>query len=486
MNTHNRGKANRILSSLGFKLWGPPAMGTLITLLAIGYLFVSNDRSPLLFLAISLFLAAAVAITIWAINRHVLRPLRELRDDAAMLAHGQLTHRITLRTGDELERLAQEFNSMAENLQRSQQQLAAFAQEKVRQAEEAQMRVREMTSLLEAGHAITSLDLDNVLDRLATEAVRAVNADQCLIYLQDAANGKLRVRGASDTGRLDGKAEYQDVALRSGESAAGWVLVERQPLFLATAQADPRFVPQTPSDKSIASLLVLPLLVAGQSAPVGVLQVATQSGKPFSREDQTLLVPFVQQAGVAYQNAQLYEEERRRARELSLISEITRTINTSLDLEDTLNAILASVQKVVPYDLAEICLWEPNEGVLRTRALGADPKYAAYAATTGGTYTLQEGLTGWIALRAQGGPGRVPYPGAHRRAADHWQRVGRHAGVGKLYSRHVHTGQRRHTSNCGRSSRRGHPECASVPRDSPPSGRNDGPARSGCRSHRQF
>ena len=396
MNTYS-GRANRILSSLGFKLWGPPAAGTLITLLAVGYLFVTSYRSPLLFLVLVLVAMTAAAIGLWAIGRYVLRPLRELRDGAAMLAHGQLTHRITLRTGDELELLAQEFNSMAENLQRSQQQLAAFAQEKVRQAEDAQMRVREMASLLEAGHAITSLDLDNVLDRLATEAAHTVDADQCQIYLQDATNGKLRVRGMFDAGRPDGKAEYQNVGLRPGESAAGWVLAERQPLFLATAQADPRFVPQTQRDKSIASLLVLPLAVAGQAAPVGVLQVATQSGKPFSREDQTLLAPFVQQAGVAYQNAQLYEEERRRARELSLISEITRTINTSLDLEDTLNAILAAVQKVVPYDLAEICLWEPDEGVLRARAHGADPKYAAYAAITGGTYTLQEGLTGWIA-----------------------------------------------------------------------------------------
>jgi len=82
---------------------------------------------------------------------------------------------------------------------------------------------------------------------------------------------------------------------------------------------------------------------------------------------------------------------------LGLISAITRTISTSLDLDATLKAILVSVQDVVPYDLAEICLWEPDAGVLRTRAQGTDPKYAAYATHSGGVYTLQDGLTGWIA-----------------------------------------------------------------------------------------
>lgn len=371
-------------------------MGTFVTLLIVGYLFVSSYRSLLLFLALSLFAVAAAAIGIWAIYRYVLHPLQELRDGASRLAHGQLTHRITIRTGDELELLAQEFNSMAESLQRSQQQLAASAQVKARQVKDAQMRVHEMTALLEAGRAITSLDLDDVLDWLATEAARAVEADKCLIYLQDAASGKLHVRGAFSTGRPDEKAEYGNIALRPGESAAGWVLAERQPLFLDTAQTDPRFVPLTPADQSIASLLALPLIIGEQSTPVGVLQVTTQASKPFSHQDQTLLAPFVQQAGVAFQNAHLYEEERRRAHELSLISAITRTISTSLDLDATLKAILASVQNVVPYDLAEICLWEPDEGVLRTRAQGADPKFVAYA-THSGVYTLQDGLTGWIA-----------------------------------------------------------------------------------------
>ena len=130
-------------------MWALPALGTFATLLAIGCLWVFGFRSPLLILVLALIAVVATVVEAWVIDRRVVRPLRELREGAALLAGGQLTHRITLNTGDEIELLAREFNTMAENLQHSQQQLAAFAQDKARQAEIAQMRVYEMTDLLE-------------------------------------------------------------------------------------------------------------------------------------------------------------------------------------------------------------------------------------------------------------------------------------------------------------------------------------------------
>jgi PAS domain S-box-containing protein len=375
-------------------MWAPPAIGTFATLLAIGCLWVFGFQSPLLILVLALIAVVAMVVEAWMIDRRVLRPLRELREGAALLAGGQLTHRITLNTRDEIELLAREFNTMAENLQHSQQQLAAFAQEKAHQAEIAQRRVYEMTDLLESGRAITSLDLDNVLDRLANEVVLAVQCDQCLIYLQTAPGGDLMARGAAGIGEV----EHKQVSLKPGTSGsvAGRVMADGLPLVLGVPQSDPRFVPQTSSDKLISSLLAIPLTMDGQR--VGALQVARRSGlPPFLPDDEAQLAPFAQQAMVAYKNAQLYEEERRRAREMEIIAEITRTITASLDLETTLNAILASVLKVTSYDLAEICLWEPDESVLRTRAQGADPKYTTQTRRTGGAYTLQDGLTGWIA-----------------------------------------------------------------------------------------
>jgi len=231
MNSNSGRRINRITDSLGIKLWLPTVLGVAFTLVVIWGVTLYDATGRLLPVAIvaTTITLAAAAIVGWLVSTRVLSPLRQLRDGAAMLASGQRAHRIKVHTGDEIELLADEFNAMAASLQRSQQQLAAFAQDKVRQAEEAQSGLRE----------------------------------------------------------------------------------------------------------------------------------------------------------------------------LSLMTETSRAISASLDLEATLNAILDSVHKVVPYDLAEICLWEPDEGVLRARAHGADPKYAAYSEVSGGVYTLEEGLTGWIARHGE-------------------------------------------------------------------------------------
>ncbi|MFN3928573.1 MAG: GAF domain-containing protein, partial [Thermoflexus sp.] len=84
-------------------------------------------------------------------------------------------------------------------------------------------------------------------------------------------------------------------------------------------------------------------------------------------------------------------------RELALVTGIARLLSASLDLESTLDAILFAIRQVIPYDLAEINLWEPGERRLRTRARGGDPQAVAWLAESGGVYRPEEGLTGWLA-----------------------------------------------------------------------------------------
>ena len=74
---------------------------------------------------------------------------------------------------------------------------------------------------------------------------------------------------------------------------------------------------------------------------------------------------------------------------------LTRRIaRYELDLKTTLDAILSSTCQLVPYDIAEITLWDEDRQCCVTRGWGGDE---AYAWEAGGTYGLDEGYTGWIA-----------------------------------------------------------------------------------------
>ena len=395
--------------SIRFKLWYLFAIGIAVAgLLALAIVLMAtgsaaNDLFRTL-LGIGFLAAAFISIALVAvfIRERIMSPLDALRHSAATLAQGDLNHRSRVDTGDELQVLADEFNDMAATLQHSQARLAALAHDRERQAEDAQARLREMTELIQAGRAITSLDLKDVLSRLAHEVARAVQGDRCSIYVLDAKQRRLILRGewdaASSSSRANGHDRDGAITFEWGEGIVGWVAREEKSIFLANAQADRRFVGKADNDADIAALIGVPVHLDGSIA--GVLQASTRPGMPaFDPSDQRLLSTFANQAAAAIKNAYLYETERRRAQEMTIVAEIIRTISSSLDLDATLDAILSSVRQLIAYDLAEITLWEANEEALRTRGRGTDKTYAEYSRTLGGKYRLSEGATGWIASR---------------------------------------------------------------------------------------
>ncbi|MGQ0695060.1 MAG: PAS domain S-box protein [Nitrospiraceae bacterium] len=86
-----------------------------------------------------LFYGLAVLAVLWGtgviVARRIARPIQLLHDGVQEIGSGRLEQRLELKTGDEIERLAQAFNQMASNLQRSFGQLEQRMAE-VRQLEE--------------------------------------------------------------------------------------------------------------------------------------------------------------------------------------------------------------------------------------------------------------------------------------------------------------------------------------------------------------
>ncbi len=330
-----------------------------------------------------LIILAVVLAMGWFITRRVVQPLIALCQGASILGRGNLDYRIRVNAPDEIEELAAEFNAMAASLQQSQTEIQA--------------RLREVSSLVQAGRAITSLDLQRVLDTLAKEAARAVEAQACIIYVLNEPSQTLEPKSAWSRPGIECAPQPEPV----GEGVAGWVAEHAHPLRVANVHADPRFAAQE-ANCPHRSLMGLPLVVSGRL--VGVLLVGDKAGRSaeltevgvsgFTPSDERLLLAFADQAAVAIENAELYGEERRRSRELALVNRISRTITASLDLETTLDAILASVRDLLPYVAAEICLWDSEKDLLFTRGWGGDPTYRRLDA---GVYAPGEGYTGWIA-----------------------------------------------------------------------------------------
>jgi signal transduction histidine kinase/CheY-like chemotaxis protein len=102
---------------------------------AFATLYGSLARSGALLL-IGLLVAFACGL---ALARRMIAPIHALRTSAARIGSGDLGHRISIRTGDELESLGDQFNAMAARLQESYATLEHRVEERTHQLEIANL-----------------------------------------------------------------------------------------------------------------------------------------------------------------------------------------------------------------------------------------------------------------------------------------------------------------------------------------------------------
>ena len=100
-------------------------------------------------------LMAAVAGTFLA--RRLVVPIRQLQDGAERLGSGDLSKRIEIRTGDEIETLAQRFNFMASRVQESYETLEAKVEERTRDLNRSLDDLRKAQDRLVQSEKLASL-----------------------------------------------------------------------------------------------------------------------------------------------------------------------------------------------------------------------------------------------------------------------------------------------------------------------------------------
>src|SRR5262249_62211730 len=94
-------------------------------------LYSSIERSAAV-LVVALALAAFAGLYL---ARRMTIPIRALHDGAARVGRGDLNQRISIKTGDELEALGEQFNRMAAQLQDSYASLERKVEERTHQLE---------------------------------------------------------------------------------------------------------------------------------------------------------------------------------------------------------------------------------------------------------------------------------------------------------------------------------------------------------------
>ncbi len=233
---------------------------------------------------------------------------------------------------------------------------AAIAIQNARLYDESQRRAREATALAEVGRDLaTSLDPDRVLGLIVQQVQQLMGAPFVGLALLDPEREELAF--AKGAGLSPDR--MSRLRLKVGEGIAGRAVVQRVPLQSSNILEDPRYVATGFSEvEGFRSLLCVPLLAAGR--PLGAIAVFRQDQHEFTPAEVDLLARFADQAALALENARLYADSLRRAREAEGLARVARTLTESLDVSAVAERIVENVLSLLGVRAAGFRLLRPD------------------------------------------------------------------------------------------------------------------------------
>ena len=291
--------------------------------------------------AVLLLVAGLVVSTLasFFVARALVRPLRALEEGAARIGAGDLDRRIVVDTGDELERLAAQFNAMAAALQASHADLEAKVDARTRELSEALDRQTATADILQAiGSSVA--DAQPVFDRILAACERLFDGSHAVIDLlgDDDAWHLAAYNGP----HRDALAACYPVALGDVAASDPEILARRVTHFPDVANTPDLPEPLRRGCAIIGcNALVMAPMLRGTDR-VGTILVGRHTGAPFTAKETSLLQTFADQAVIAIRNAQLFAEIQDKSRQLEAADRHKSEFlaNMSHELRTPLNAII--------------------------------------------------------------------------------------------------------------------------------------------------
>jgi sigma-B regulation protein RsbU (phosphoserine phosphatase) len=220
-------------------------------------------------------------------------------------------------------------------------------------------RAELLDFLLEVS-SVTSetLDLDKLLESVASFVNQVVNYDVFAIFLySDLAKG-LRIRYS--VGHRDDV--VRSLVLPVGEGVVGSAASSRLPVLVEDVRRDPRYL--NVSD-AVRSELAVPMVARGKL--VGVLDVESKRVSAYGVQERAILRLIAARVAASIDNARLYRRVDRQNRTLRTLANVSQEFSAILDLDELLGKIAAIIRALIDYDAFSIFLVDAEKRVLRHR-----------------------------------------------------------------------------------------------------------------------
>lgn len=179
--------------------------------------------------------------------------------------------------------------------------------------------------------AETSLEL--LLKTVAEEIKKVLDADRCTVFLLDKQNNELVSKIALGMGT-------QELRFPADKGLAGYVAQSGEIINIKDAYSDSRFNQDIDKETGYTTKTILCMPIWNMKHEIlGVFQVLNKQNGTFSKEDEEVLIAIGSSAGIAIENARLFESQQFMInQQKELFKNFVDTLAASIDARDKITA----------------------------------------------------------------------------------------------------------------------------------------------------
>lgn len=229
--------------------------------------------------------------------------------------------------------------------------------ELIKRINESNRTAENLSILIEAAHLLNStIEYEALLANVLRLVSRAVDAEAAMIYRYEGSTKTLRGRFSS------GSDQPTQMVFKVGQGFIGWVAEHHQPVLSNNPTEDERFFPEIYGTDGFVphSLICFPLKLRGKF--FGVVAAVNKRNGQFLQTDLDTLDLLSDQIALAINNSRLYRTIKNQALQRKTLFEVSRTLISSLTLDEVLGNILQAVKKVVEFHAGGVYLIEDISG----------------------------------------------------------------------------------------------------------------------------